>query len=237
MRVMRKVLVWVILCLIVALSMAAASPAEGEKQTYTVSGCSAGGRTFSPDGWVASSVPAAAHAAIDDCATTGKMGFDFGAMSDAVGRWTFSAPRGTSLVSILIYDLVGSADPHHSLVFHAVGEDGTWDTAFPAAGLVSLASPAGFGFVTSRSLVIEARCAGVCASPGSLRASRIDVGLLDLSAPAVTFDPSRQAFRFADAGGGVASADLEIDGRSIIWRSAGAVPRAVHAGRALSDEW
>src|SRR3954466_12442239 len=143
-RFMRMFLLWAAVCLGVSLTVPGGSHADGEKQTYTVSGCSAGGRTFSPDGWVASSVPATAHAAIDDCATTGKMGFDLPAMSDAVGRWTFSAPRGTSIVSILIYDLAGSADPHQSLLLHTVGEGGSWDIGFPAAGLTSLASPAGF---------------------------------------------------------------------------------------------
>ena len=103
----------------VPLAVPALSSAAEPPQTYAVAGCTVGGQYVGLGGWSASSIPATARVAVDDCAAAGKLGFDVDPVSGAVGRWAFAAPPGTEIDSVRFYGIAGSGDPGARLVFHA----------------------------------------------------------------------------------------------------------------------
>jgi hypothetical protein len=201
----------------VALASPALGAAADNEQTYPVSGCSVAGQYVPLEGWTASSTPAMATVAVDQCATVGKFGFDLDPASGAVGRWAFSAPAGTVIHAVGFYDLVGSGDPKYKLLIHA--DDLVYDLPYWFTNGVPWTSGelAGFNGKDARSTVLEFRCPAPCdaTEPASVRATRIETFLRDVSAPTIELDSAARSLRFADVGGGVESADLEVDG---VWR-------------------
>jgi hypothetical protein len=217
MKAMRTLLNAIVVA--VSLAVASTSAAAEPKQTYTVAACSVGGQFVGHDGWTASSSPAGASVAVDECASAGRMGFDLGPASSAVGRWAFDPPPGTVVDAFSAYGIAGSGDLAHELVIESDGRAarsvGFMNGGTPVDGpLVFFGGPA-------RSVALEFSCPSACSGPGSLRVTRIDARLKDLAAPAVEFDAERRLFRFSDLGGGVEGVELEVDGEVRQFRPGG----------------
>jgi len=200
-----------------ALALAAPSPAVAESGRYTVATCAGVGGLWDPDadpGWSATSA----------CATDGSMTLAARPgpwTADSAARLRLQAPAGLRIGGVRLDRAVTGTGDGVGYALFADEERSDDETS---------ASPFATASLDAGRLTAQLGCEGVAAcagEPAQVRITRADVDLLDDRPPVLTgapagalLDASRPvrgtasiAFAATDAGGGVYSAAIEVDGQ------------------------
>jgi hypothetical protein len=227
-----------LLVVLSVLAFAASAPAA----EYTVTGCA--GQSAGTAGWTLfASSPQAALS--ESCASRGTMtAILHGSSSPAAGNagWQVSAPANTTIAGAALSRKVGVAGSGYGYIARgqavAAGVNEAFESCHGPTGCKQEIGRTTFAWRAKRAdltrLQAFVECAAPCAAlsvseAASLRVSRVDLALSDIKAPTIASGPSSAMFAgggpvsgvqsitatFKDAGGGVASTGVQVDGQTV----------------------
>jgi hypothetical protein len=233
-----KTKVQLLVVLFVLACAASASAAE-----YTVTGCN--GQSAGTAGWALFASSPQAAISENCAASGGAMTAILrGSSSPAAGNagWQVSAPANTAIAGATLYRKVAIAGTGYGYVARALAPAAANNAVFesctgPTACAQETARTS-FAWRATRSdhnrLQVYVQCAAPCqalsaSEAASVRLSRVDLALSDTKAPTIASGPSSAMFgaggpvsgvqsiatTFSDAGGGVASTGVQVDGRTV----------------------
>jgi hypothetical protein len=227
--------------LIVLAVLALASSASAAE--YTVVACN--GQAAATGGWTLfASGPQAALSETCTRSGGAMTAILHGAQSPVAGSagWQVSAPANTAIAGATLYRKVGVAGTGYGYVARALAPAAANDVVFEScsgpAGCKQEIARTSFAWRAARAdlnrLQAYVQCAAPCqalstSEAAAVRVSRIDLALSDTKAPTIVSGPSSAMFgaggpvsgaqsvttTFKDAGGGVASTGVQVDGRTV----------------------
>jgi hypothetical protein len=227
--------------LLIALAVLAFASSAAAAE-YTVTGCS--GQSAATAGWTLfASSPQAALS--ENCAARGTMTAILkGSSSPAAGNagWQVSAPANTAIAGATLYRKVGVAGTGYGYIARALApaaaDNAVFESCTGPTACAQETARTSFAWRATRSdhnrLQVYVQCAAPCqaltaSEAASVRLSRVDLALSDTKAPTIASGPSSAMFSaggpvsgvqsivttFKDAGGGVASTGVQVDGRTV----------------------
>jgi hypothetical protein len=228
------------LLVVLAVLALASSASAGE---YTVTACD--GQSAGTGGWTLFASSPQAALAENCTASGGSMTAILrGNSSPAAGNagWQVSAPANTAIAGATLYRKVGVAGSGYGYIARgqavAAGVNEAFESCHGPAGCKEEIGRTSFAWRAKRADVNRLQAFVECAAPcealsaseaAAVRVSRVDLALSDTKAPTVASGPSSAMFAaggpvsgvqsivttFKDAGGGVASTGIEVDGRTV----------------------
>jgi hypothetical protein len=228
-----------LLVVLSVLAFAASAPAA----EYTVTGCS--GQSAATAGWTLFASSPQAALSENCAARGGAMtAILHGSSSPAAGNagWQVTAPANTTIAGATLYRKVGVAGSGYGYVARgqavAAGVNEAFESCSGPTGCKEEIARSTFAWRAKRADLTRLQALVECAAPcaalnvseaAALRVSRVDVALTDTKAPTIASGPSSAMFAaggpvsgvqsitatFKDAGGGVASTGVQVDGRTV----------------------
>jgi hypothetical protein len=210
---------------------------------YTVTACS--GQAAGTAGWTLFATSPQSAVSENCAVSGGTMTAILrGSQSPAAGNagWQVSAPANTAIAGATLYRKVGVAGTGYGYVARgqavAAGVNDAFESCSGPSGCKQAIGRASFAWRAKRAditrLQAYVQCVGACqklsvSEAAALRISRVDLALSDTTAPTIASGPSSAMFAaggpvsgvqsiattFKDAGGGVASTGIQIDGRTV----------------------
>jgi len=227
------------LLIVLAVLAFASSAAAAE---YTVVACN--GQAAATGGWTLfASGPQTALS--ESCASGGTMTAILrGNQSPVAGNagWQVSAPSNTAIAGATLYRKVGVAGTGYGYVARALAPAAANNEVFESctgpSGCKQEVARTSFAWRAARAdlnrLQAYVQCVAPCqalsaSAAAAVRVSRVDLALSDAKAPTIASGPSSAMFgaggpvsgvqsittTFKDAGGGVASTGVQVDGRTV----------------------
>jgi hypothetical protein len=221
--------------------LAFASSASGAE--YTVVGCN--GQAAGTAGWALFATSPQAALSENCTAPGGAMTAILrGNSSPAAGSagWQVSAPANTAIAGATLYRNVAIAGSGYGYVARgqavAAGVNEAFESCHGPTGCKQEIGRTAFAWRSTRADLTRLQAYVECAAPcealsvsqaAALRVSRVDLSLSDTSAPTIAAGPSSAMFApggpvsgvqsiattFKDAGGGVASTGVQVDGQTV----------------------
>jgi hypothetical protein len=229
--------------LIVLLPVLLACAASASAAEYTVTACN--GQSAGTAGWTLFASSPQAALSENCTARTGTMTAILrGNSSPAAGSagWQVSAPANTAIAGATLYRKVGVAGTGYGYIARgqavAAGVNEAFESCHGPTGCKEEIGRTSFAWRAKRADISRLQAYVECAAPcqalsvseaTAVRLSRVDLALSDTKAPTIAAGPSSAMFgaggavsgvqtiatTFKDAGGGVASTGVQVDGRTI----------------------